>query len=528
MRRLYKTSGIAVMLALLTGMLFVLAVRAGEKTPPYVVAMKSTGPNSNPSRVAVDALTRRAYVLDTHYKIWVFEGLNDPTAISMGRPAEIAVDPGRYIYVTSDIPHNPLSILRGTEKFETISLGERAAGAVAVLTSTHSAYVALPHQNRIVVLSGDPPTLTAEITVGVNPVAIAANPSNEQIYVVNRGDHTVSIIKNGVVTQTVTVGITPTHVAVNPVTNYAYVSNSGDNTVTVINGDTHATSTIPVGDEPGDIAINPKSGDVYVINEGTTGSLSVLSGATLLQTKMLPDSPHAVDVNPATGYIYVVGGEDDAGTITVLSATLASETYVPIGHAPHDIAVLPGTEGDLAYVAMYKGIGGDDEGRVVILGRSEATRVVLEDGEPATMTCDGVNALSITLQIPAQTITENVDLICSAWEPETLPHYQFAGQGFILKAYQQGQHRPGFAFVPVITMNVNYPQPNPASLEEELELRLGVPRGEWGTAGITLISPPAHSMLKVTLSHLPADSLAGYAVVIPRTFLYLPLVMRGA
>ncbi len=528
MRNLYKTSGIAIMLAILTGALFVFTVSAGEKTPPYVVAMQSTGANSNPSRVAVDASTRRAYVLDTQYKLWIFEGVNDPISLPMGRPAEIAVDPEHYIYVTSDIPHNPLSILKGTEKFGTISLGERAAGAVAVLTSTHSAYVALPQHSRIVMLSGDPPTLTAEITVGVNPVAIAANPSNEQVYVVNRGDHTVSIIKNGVVTQTVTVGITPTHVAVNPVTNYVYVSNSGDDTVTVISGDTHATSTIAVGDEPGDIAINPRSGDVYVINEGATGSLSVLRGATLLQTKMLPDSPHAVDVNPATGYVYVVGGEDDAGTITVLSATLASETYVPIGHAPHDIAVLPGVEGDFAYAAMYKGTGGDDEGRVVILGRSEATRVVLENGEPATMNCAGVNALSITLQIPAQTITENVDLICSAWEPETLPHYQFAGQGFILKAYQQGQYRSGFGFDPAITMGVNYPPPHPASLEAELELRFGIPGGEWSAAGIALLSPPAYSTLTVTLNYLPADSLAGYAVVIPRTFLYLPLVMRGA
>ncbi|MCD4738741.1 MAG: YncE family protein [Anaerolineae bacterium] len=528
MRKLYKISGIAIMLAILTGMLFVFTVSAGEKTPPYVVAMKSTGDSSNPSRVAVDAITRLAYVLDTQYKLWIFEDADDPTFIAMGRPVEIAVDPGHYIYVTSDIPHNPVSIVHGTEKFGTIPLGIRAAGAVAVLTSTHRAYAALPDDNVVVVLDGSSLTITSEITVGQNPVAIAANPSNDQVYVVNRDDHTVSIIKNGMVIYTATVGITPTHVAVNPVTNYAYVSNSGDNTVTVIAGDTHATNTIAVGDEPGDIAINTRLGDVYVINEGTIGSLSVLRDTTLLQTKSLPDSPRAVDVNPATGYIYVVGGEDDAGTITVLSATLASETYVPIGHAPHDIAVLPGTEGDLAYAAMYKGTGGDDEGRVVILGRSEATRVILENGKPATMICDGVNALSITLQIPAQTITENVDLICSAWEPNTQPHYQFAGQGFILKAYQQGQHRAGFEFMPVITMGVNYPQPHPASLETELELRLGVPGGDWTTAGITLISPPAHNKLTVTLRHLPADSLAGYAIVIPGTFIYLPLIMRNA
>ena len=525
MRSSNRNIAVALLLATLALMAVAFIVSADEKTPPYVVAMKSTGANSNPNRVAVDSLTRYAYILDTQYKIWVFEGANDPTHIPIGRPAEIAVDPGHYVYVTSDIPNNPLTVLSGTEKLMTIPLGERASGAIAVLTSTHSAYVTLPDHDTVVVLSDDPPTITAEISVGRNPIAIAANPTNGQVYVVNRDEHNVSIIKDNASIYTATVGITPTHVAVNPTTNYAYISNSGDNTVTVIDGSTHMTSTIEVGDEPGDIAINSQSGDVYVINEGENGSLSVIVGNELSQTKALADSPQAVDVNPATGYIYVVGGKDDAGTITILSDTLASETYVPIGHAPRDIAVLPGTEGDFAYAAMYKGTGGDDEGRVVILARSDASRVVLEKGKPTAMTCEGLNALSVTLQIPAQTITENVDLLCSSWEPDTQPHYQFAGQGFILKAYQQGQHRPRFEFTPVITMAVNYPTTN--FDESELMLRLGVSGGEWSAAGITPQAPPANNVMTVTLSHLPENSLAGYAVVIPRYLLYLPLTMRN-
>ena len=52
------------------------------------------------------------------------------------------------------------------------------------------------------------------------------------------------------VTATVTAGANPYAVAVNPVTNKIYVANYGSDNVTVIDGATNDTTTVAVGIEP--------------------------------------------------------------------------------------------------------------------------------------------------------------------------------------------------------------------------------------------------------------------------------------
>jgi YVTN family beta-propeller protein len=57
--------------------------------------------------------------------------------------------------------------------------------------------------------------------VGTNPIAVAVNPSTNQIYVANYGSGTVSVINGATntVIATVTVGNEPDAVALNPSTN---------------------------------------------------------------------------------------------------------------------------------------------------------------------------------------------------------------------------------------------------------------------------------------------------------------------
>jgi YVTN family beta-propeller protein len=340
------------------------------------------------------------------------------------------------------------------------------------------------------------------------------------------------VLQNTSLIETVDVGATPAAIDVNPQTGYVYVVNSGDNTVTVIDSNnSFATTTVNVGTEPAALAVNPRLGRVYVANAEST-SLSVLEDTSEITRVTLGDAPQAVDVNPATGYVYVVGGTDISGTITVLSSTLASETYVPVGHSPQDVGVLPLEDGDWAYAAMYKGTGDDEGGRVVILGRSEAARVVVPDtgdpsATPVSLECEGSGG-EINLEVPPQDVEGAVDLICTGWNPDTEPRYIFADQGFLLKAYLKGAHQPSFTFDPPLTATVAYPTPPPENAKEaDLELRVGIPGQEWSTEGISMTQSPLNGSLAVTLDHLPADSLAGYAVVFPRNLVYLPLVMRN-
>ena len=77
------------------------------------------------------------------------------------------------------------------------------------------------------------------IPVGTNPSALGVNPATNQIYVVNSGGGTVSVIDGGNLTATTTrviVGSIPSDAVVNPVTNKIYVSNSGSGTVSVSMG----------------------------------------------------------------------------------------------------------------------------------------------------------------------------------------------------------------------------------------------------------------------------------------------------
>ncbi|MGC9398439.1 MAG: YncE family protein [Anaerolineae bacterium] len=526
----YRSVVVALSVAGLALTLFVVAVGAVTKTPPYVITIASTGDTSTPGRVGVDPVTGRGYVLDNQGKVWIFSGTEVLEELAVPPPKDVAVDPGRYVYVTSQVERNPVTVLdawSGEKTSVSIGTPSRASGAAAVLTTTHYAYVTLPNEDAVAVLSGT--TLLEEaIPVGQQPVDVAADPASGYVYVVNQQDETVSVLQDTEVITTVTVGASPAALDVNPQTGYVYVVNSGSDSVTVIDsGDHFATTTVAVGTEPAALSVDLRRGRVYVAEAGSS-SLSVLEGKSRSDTINLGDAPIALDVNPVTGYVYVVGGTDISGTITVLSSSLASETYVPVGHSPQDVGVLPLEDGDWAYAAMYKGTGGDEGGRIVILGRTAAARLVVpREGEfAAKMTCQGSGG-PVDIVVPPQGVTEAVDLICTAWEPDTAPRYLFAGQGFLLKAYLKGAHQPGIAFNPPLEAGVAYPTPPADTAEEDLELRVGVPGQRWGTEGISVTAPPDSGVLGVTLAHLPENALAGYAVVVPRTFIYLPLVMRN-
>jgi YVTN family beta-propeller protein len=528
-----RNIGVALSVALLSLGLFVLTVGAVTKTPPYVIGIESTGQYTRPTLVGVDAETGFAYVLGNQGNVWVFSGTEIIHSATVAPPADIAIDPGQYVYITSESGANPLRVLDAhSHAISKVYIGStsnpKKSSAGTVLTSTHRAYVVLPEHDAVAVLSGTT-LITDAIGVGQQPVDIAADPRTGYVYVVNQQDETVSVLQDTSVIDTVDVGITPVAVDVDPSSGLAYVLNSEDDTVTIIDSNANfATTSLDVGKEPTALAVNPRLGRVYVANAGST-SLSVLAGTSHSDDVSLGDAPKALDVNPATGYIYVVGGTDVSGTITVLSSSLASETYVPVGHSPQDVGVLPVEDGDWAYAAMYKGTGGDDEGRVVILGRTEAARAVIPDDDdpPVQITCQGSGG-DVDIEVPPQDVADDVqiDLLCTAWAPDTEPRYLFADQGFLLKAYLKGEHQPGFAFNPPLSADIAYPPP--VDLEEgDLELRVGVPRRYWETSGITVTSPPAQNSLSVELSHLPEDSLAGYAVVFPRTFAYLPLITRN-
>jgi YVTN family beta-propeller protein len=60
--------------------------------------------------------------------------------------------------------------------------------------ATNTVYVANAISNSVSVISGKTHTVTATITVGSTPAAVAVNPATGTVYVTNAVSNTVSVI----------------------------------------------------------------------------------------------------------------------------------------------------------------------------------------------------------------------------------------------------------------------------------------------------------------------------------------------
>jgi YVTN family beta-propeller protein len=97
-------------------------------------------------------------------------------------------------------------------------------------------------------LAGYGQSVTASVPVGTLPLAVAANPITNKIYVANFSSDNVTVIDGATNTATTVnaSGNEPVALAVNPLTNKIYVVNAASSTVTVIDGATNATTSIVV------------------------------------------------------------------------------------------------------------------------------------------------------------------------------------------------------------------------------------------------------------------------------------------
>jgi hypothetical protein len=181
------------------------------------------------------------------------------------------------------------------------------------------------------------PMAKASVSAGVNPAAVAADPSGHYVYVVNVGDSTVSqytvgvggalspmspaVVTNPGMTM---LRFTPNAVTVDPSGRFVYVANSGDGTVSQfsIGSGGQLTpltpATVAAGSDPVSITIDPSGSYAYVANYGigavagpgtvvqysigVDGTLTPLNPATVSAGA----SPVAVTINPDGTAAYVM------------------------------------------------------------------------------------------------------------------------------------------------------------------------------------------------------------------------------
>jgi YVTN family beta-propeller protein len=146
--------------------------------------------------------------------------------------------------------------------------------------------------------------VTAQITVGRQPQAIAITPNGSTAYVANFGSASISPIdtatnKAGLA---IPVGSEPYALAIVPHHQSMYVINYASGTVTPISTTTNkAGPAIRVGTDPEAVALTANGGTALVANEGSNSDTKIDTGTGGASTFPVGDAPVSVFIVECTG-----------------------------------------------------------------------------------------------------------------------------------------------------------------------------------------------------------------------------------
>jgi YVTN family beta-propeller protein len=247
-------------------------------------------------------------------------------------------------------------------------------------------------------------SLSTTVPTGSYPIAVAANPATNKIYVANQNSDSVTVI-DGVTNNTTTVwiGSSPNALAVNSVTNRIYVAEVNAATVTVINGANNQTSSVATGAGPWALAVNPVTNKIYVANYDAQ-SVTVIDGATNNTINVgVGTQPFAVAVNSVTNKIFVA--DSGSADVAVIDGLTNSVTTVSVGADPCAIAVNELT--NQIYVADYR-----TNAVSVIDGMTYAVTNVAVGQYPNAIAVDPVRnqIIVVTIGTNSATIIDGVSL----------------------------------------------------------------------------------------------------------------------
>jgi YVTN family beta-propeller protein len=224
----------------------------------------------------------------------------------------------------------------------TVTVGGEPS-AVAVDPGLGTAYVTNIASNNVSVIDTATNAVTATIPVGTQPREMTVDPTTHTAYVTNAESDTVSVIDEASEKVTATVPVdAPEGVAVDPGEHSVYVADTIDNYVSVIDTVTdRVTQTIPVGANPFAIAVDPVTHTAYTANS-IGNDVTVINTATNTVTATIGniDFSLAIAADPATGTVYAT--EAGSGNVAVIKeSTDAVTATIAVGSDPRGIAVDP-------------------------------------------------------------------------------------------------------------------------------------------------------------------------------------------
>ncbi len=195
-----------------------------------------------------------------------------------------------------------------------------------------------------------------ELPVGHNPVAIAASPTHNEIYVVNSGaagaNGSVSVIdaEHNAVIATIPVHRQPVSIDLNSAGTLAYVANSGSNSISVIDLDARRElAQIPAGVQPVAARLAPDGKSLVVANQGAN-SVTIIDASTNKPRAAFSGCPGASEVVivPDSSKAFVPCSTGHQVMVVALAQPDAHpaqpdrlETLMDVGRAPVDLALKP-------------------------------------------------------------------------------------------------------------------------------------------------------------------------------------------
>jgi YVTN family beta-propeller protein len=195
-----------------------------------------------------------------------------------------------------------------------------------------------------------------ELQVGHNPVAVAANPTRNEIYVVNSGaegaNGSLSVIDAGhnAVVATIPLHRQPVSIDLDAKGNLAYVANSGSNSVSVVDLKARREiSRMGAGEEPVAASIAPDGKSLVVANR-KANSVTVIDPASGNVRAVFGDCPGAAGavILPDSSKVFVRCSAGHQVMVIALARAEAHpaqpdrlETLMDVGRAPVDLALKP-------------------------------------------------------------------------------------------------------------------------------------------------------------------------------------------
>ena len=195
-----------------------------------------------------------------------------------------------------------------------------------------------------------------ELPVGRNPVAVAASPSRNEVYVVNSGVEgaagSVSVIdaESNTVAATIPVHRQPVSIDLDPTGERAYVANSGSNTISVLDLKTRRViAVLGAGEVPVAARISPDGKTIVVANRGGN-SVSLIDPAARSLRAVFAGCPGASDAvilpDSSKAFVACAAGHQ------VMAIALAHpklnpdqpdrlEALLDVGRAPVQLALKP-------------------------------------------------------------------------------------------------------------------------------------------------------------------------------------------